>query len=488
MKFFGEIMTHCKKVGIFLLISLIYTQEHFIVDIPGTGVSQPLIFSGEFANLEPGDEIGVFDLNGISTHTDDCANLPLGSVLVGAGVWTGEINEQGNALTISLIGSTYSGDVPSCDFGGFATAGYIAGNDIAIHVWSTSSNQEYVADVEFSLGNGQFGLIPSFDVVSSLSWTVEEILGCTDPAALNFNPLATLNDGSCEYPVSGCMDDAAVNFNPDATEDDGSCEYLMGCTDPGAVNYLPDAVEDDGSCFYGLSGCIDPVAHNYDADATMDDGSCDYTTFLTITNVDNENGSLDINMNNPVTVGGFQFDVTGEISILDIVNGPDGFTISDNGQTIIGFSLTGATIDPGDGPLITVLYDNTSSIDACLGNGVISSENGEVLSSSISGCFTQVVVTASSGEDIDLPEVELEDITVDIDIPAGALDTEDGESVEIEVSDVVTDDVVNNTEDGSVSVEVESGLTIDAGDVELSDGESIEITITYGDEVLAGFG
>lgn len=62
--------------------------------------------------------------------------------------------------------------------------------------------------------------------------------GCTDPAASNFNPLATINDGSCVYPpppcvgscvggggVFGCMDPKATNYNQWATQSDGSCVY-----------------------------------------------------------------------------------------------------------------------------------------------------------------------------------------------------------------------------------------------------------------------
>jgi hypothetical protein len=51
------------------------------------------------------------------------------------------------------------------------------------------------------------------------------ILGCTDSLANNYNPLATKNDGSCEYDVYGCTDPFALNYNPAATIDDGSCEY-----------------------------------------------------------------------------------------------------------------------------------------------------------------------------------------------------------------------------------------------------------------------
>jgi hypothetical protein len=49
--------------------------------------------------------------------------------------------------------------------------------------------------------------------------------------------------------VSGCMDAGAVNFNPLATIDDGSCQY-MGCTDRTASNFNPKANIDDGSCVY----------------------------------------------------------------------------------------------------------------------------------------------------------------------------------------------------------------------------------------------
>ncbi len=59
------------------------------------------------------------------------------------------------------------------------------------------------------------------------------VRGCTDPNALNYNPLAVENDGSCVYPqpaspitkVKGCMDPNSLNYNPSATEDDGSCRY-----------------------------------------------------------------------------------------------------------------------------------------------------------------------------------------------------------------------------------------------------------------------
>ena len=60
----------------------------------------------------------------------------------------------------------------------------------------------------------------------------------------------------------------------------GSClidPLQYGCTDPTAINYVPTATMDDGSCIFPVAGCTDPLANNYDPLATVDDGSCTFT-------------------------------------------------------------------------------------------------------------------------------------------------------------------------------------------------------------------
>ena len=52
-----------------------------------------------------------------------------------------------------------------------------------------------------------------------------EVFGCTDRTATNYNPLATIDDGSCTYPIYGCTDPLALNYNSAATIDDESCFY-----------------------------------------------------------------------------------------------------------------------------------------------------------------------------------------------------------------------------------------------------------------------
>ena len=97
------------------------------------------------------------------------------------------------------------------------------------------------------------------------------ISGCTNPLALNYDPAATIDDGSCI--IEGCTDVTASNYDASANTDNGSCIYT-GCTNPVAVNFDPQATEDDGSCI--IEGCTDATASNYDATANTDNGSCIY--------------------------------------------------------------------------------------------------------------------------------------------------------------------------------------------------------------------
>ena len=47
----------------------------------------------------------------------------------------------------------------------------------------------------------------------------------------------------------------ALNFDPTATTDDGSCEY-EGCTYEEADNYDAIATNDDGTCTFTTTGCV----------------------------------------------------------------------------------------------------------------------------------------------------------------------------------------------------------------------------------------
>jgi hypothetical protein len=63
----------------------------------------------------------------------------------------------------------------------------------------------------------------------SIDGTCGPVFGCTDASAINFNPDANMEDGSCIYPTTGCTDSLAVNFDSSAMLDDGSCFYMNDC-------------------------------------------------------------------------------------------------------------------------------------------------------------------------------------------------------------------------------------------------------------------
>ena len=75
---------------------------------------------------------------------------------------------------------------------------------------------------------------PDIDLSNnSLVWCPDELPpapiypGCTDETALNFNPVAGTDDGSCEFPVTlGCTDPIACNYDSTAnTGDNATCIY-----------------------------------------------------------------------------------------------------------------------------------------------------------------------------------------------------------------------------------------------------------------------
>ena len=160
-----------------------------------------------------------------------------------------------------------------------------------------------------------------------------EVEGCTDPNAINYNGGATDDDGSCAYPdISGCINPIACNYNSNANQsnnlcyfpdecdscsgetdgtgtvidndldNDGVCDAdeIPGCTDATACGYNPDATDDDESCFYAedyyncdgvcindtnnneicdeseIFGCITDSACNYNENANVNDGSCNF--------------------------------------------------------------------------------------------------------------------------------------------------------------------------------------------------------------------
>ena len=112
----------------------------------------------------------------------------------------------------------------------------------------------------------------------------DEILGCTDELACNFDAAATDDDESCssaEDEFGSAFVDCDGNCLLDE-DGDGVCdqEEVFGCDIILSCNYNPAATENDGSCeFESCSGCKDTEACNYDPEAILSDNLlCVYDT------------------------------------------------------------------------------------------------------------------------------------------------------------------------------------------------------------------
>jgi hypothetical protein len=101
------------------------------------------------------------------------------------------------------------------------------------------------------------------------------VLGCMDPLAFNYDPLANTElIGSCIAVVTGCMQPLAFNYNPNANTPDNCIPIIYGCMSQLAINYDSLANTDDGSCIAVVLGCTDTLAFNWNPNANVDDSTC----------------------------------------------------------------------------------------------------------------------------------------------------------------------------------------------------------------------
>ena len=90
-----------------------------------------------------------------------------------------------------------------------------------------------ILEINPNLGNSNFGTdtLVTYFVQPCIP---QAISGCTDPNYTEYNPQATIDDGSCSTPVVfGCVDTTAFNYDPNANTMSivPSCDYTLTLTD-----------------------------------------------------------------------------------------------------------------------------------------------------------------------------------------------------------------------------------------------------------------
>jgi hypothetical protein len=251
--------------------------------------------------------------------------------------------------------------------------------------WTSGSLDVYINGVlsgNFTLSNGSFGTA-SFGV--NAEGCEPSVLGCIDPIALNYNPFATEDDGSCIYGGDCEANLVSITINTQVWGSeiswnlisDGGAVVASGngydswgsyteyyCLETGCYQMVMEdswgdgwngayytvagnGTYNEGSLYYGTSaidmvgintwcsdsipGCTDSLALNYNPYATMNDGSCIYN--------DNEGFS-------PDDLAGLELELT---LFPNPTNG--GMIINAGGLSAAGniqvdiFSVTGQTIE-----------------------------------------------------------------------------------------------------------------------------------------------
>ena len=148
----------------------------------------------------------------------------------------------------------------------------------------------------------------------------------------------------------------------------------------------------DGEC--DCDGNIEDCAGVCGGTAVEDDcGVCDGdgTSCLFVTlSIGAVNGSsVEIWLDNPLDVAGFQFMLSG-LNISGASGGSaeeNGFMVSSNTTTVVGFSLTGGAIPGGNALLMNLSFDGITGDDICLSDAVISDSAGNGVDWEVGSCL-----------------------------------------------------------------------------------------------------
>ena len=245
---------------LFIFFSFLFTQcpENFIESVQSTLenlVCLPEQFEHAISTQQAGYFFNSIDLDNEPIDDNDWIGAFNGDVCVGAALW--DLTSCSNGVCSIVV---YGFD------GNSFSQGYMQPGQIpSFKIYDTSQNEYYSANT--SSNESWFNFQVFF-----INQLTNQIFGCNDQLACNFNISADINDGSCEYDSDNDGSCDSVDICPgfddflDTDNDDVvDCLEIYGCTDFAADNYNPDATENNGLCIYTyeLSSHVGPNLFSY---------------------------------------------------------------------------------------------------------------------------------------------------------------------------------------------------------------------------------
>ena len=270
---------------------------------PGTDVAPSYITSNNMSVLFPTENLGVWSGSDMSAGDIIFATYET-ATLVNEMVGYSEISEIQSAGAVVWTGAQVGMPIFGADNNqdnGFQEAEELVWIVISGGVYYNATLTYATADYNGSYEDGEFVIVSSVAIGSPF------YSGCMNSSSMNFNPLATTDDGSCDDAYSvGCMDESSVNFagadaNPthdnannfgDAFVENVGVDLLTGSITPSGV---AANIHNQDYCQTQVEGCTDAMAINYDALATQNDKTiCDWSlNAMTEYNVDSDGNILE---------------------------------------------------------------------------------------------------------------------------------------------------------------------------------------------------